>query len=327
MKAIILAAGFGLRLRPLTNFLPKSMVPISNRPLLEYIIRYLKQAEIEDIVINLHHLPNVIIDYFKDGRSFGVKINYSFEKEILGTAGGIKAVEALLKDDLFFVINSDIAFELNFDDVIKFHKKNNALVTMVLRKDKNVEKYGPIEIDKSCRVRRFLGFSNQKTVLTQKKRMFTGISLYNPNVLKEFPDKGFCDIAKEIYPEFIKKNLPLYGFVTEKYWLDIGNPKNYLHLQKDMLSGKVFKNMGDTKQALTKRRYNGVKLIPPVIIGENVVLHKDSIIGPFASIGRNCTIKRGCTLKNSILWDNTIMMENSKIENSIVYNKENIFLV
>ncbi len=327
MKAMILAAGFGLRLRPLTNFLPKSMIPISNKPLLEYIIRCLKQAKIEDIVINLHHLPKIITDYFKDGESFGVKIQYSLEKEILGTGGGIKAVEPFLKDDLFFVINSDIAFELNFKDVVNFHKKNNALITMVLREDKNAEKHGLIEIDKSCRVRRFLNHNLRKTPLVPKKTMFTGIALFDPRALKEFPDKGFCDIAKEIYPKFLKKDLPLFGYVTKKYWLDIGRPKNYLHLQKDILLGKVFKKIGDNKPSLNRIRYNGAKIIPPLIIGENLVLKKNSIIGPFTSIGRNCTIKEGCTLKNSILWDNTTLTENSKIENSIVYDKKNVLPV
>lgn len=325
---MILAAGLGLRLRPLTEFLPKSMVPFSNIPFLEYIIRYLKQAGIKDIVINLHHLPKIVTDYFKNGSSFGVKINYSIEKEILGTAGGIKAAEQYLKDDLFFVINSDIAFDLNFEDVVQFHKKNNALITMVLREDKNVEKYGIIEIDPSFQIKRFLDFKKPTQTITFKKTMFTGIALFNPDVLKEFPGKGYCDISEEIYPKLIKKDLPFFGYVTDKYWLDIGSPQNYLYLQKDILSEKVFKEIRCGRQALNfKNQFNGVNIIPPVMIGENVAINKGSIIGPYTSIGNNCVIHKRCTLKNSILWDNIIIAENSNIDNSVVFDQRSIIRV
>ena len=328
MKAMILAAGFGLRLLPLTNYIPKSMLPISNIPLLAYLIRYLKKAKIEEIVINLHHLPNKIIDYCKDGSPLGIKITYSLEKDILGTAGGIKAAAPLLMDDPFFVINSDIAFELDFSDVIKFHKKNNALITMVLREDQQVEKYGIIEIDKSYRVRNFLNSEIPKKGLKLKKTMFTGISLFDPKVLKEFPDKGFCDIAKEIYPKLLKKNYPIFGFLTKNYWMDMGTPKNYIHLQKDILSERVFKKiMNDRQNVNLSNRFENVNIVPPVIIGENVELNKNTSIGPYATIGRNCIINKDCSLKNSIIWDNIIIPEYSKIENSIAYGEKNILKV
>jgi len=325
MKAMILAAGFGRRLHPLTDLLPKPMMPLSNKPLLEYIIRYIKQAGIEDVVVNLHHLSNIIKDFLREGIPLGIKINYTVEKEILGTAGGIKAAEPFLKDDLFFVINSDIAFELDFNDVVQFHKKNNAMITMVLKEDRHVEKYGVIEIDPSYRVRRFLDFGNTSQPGQLKKTLFTGMALFDPCVLKEFPDKGYCDITKEIYPKLIKKDLPLFGYITEKYWMDIGNPQNYLYLQKEIFLRKVFQNIGRNKQELNlQSRFRGVKIIPPVAIGENVVIAKDSIIGPYQSIGNNCIIHKGCILNNSILWNNIIITENSKIENSIIYNQKSI---
>lgn len=320
---MILAAGLGLRLRPLTKLLPKSMMPISNKPLLEYIIRYLKLSGINDIIINLHYLPKIIKSLFKDGNSLGIRINYSIEKEILGTAGGIKAAELFLKDSPFFVINSDIAFELDFDDVLQFHKKNNALITMVLRKDKNVKKYGVIEIDPSCKIRTFLDYSNSPGHDTYLKTMFTGIALFDPDALKEFPNKGYCDISKDIYPNLLKKGLPLFGYVTDKYWMDIGTPKSYLSLQKDIFSGKVFEKSGCYKEKINlQNRFNGVTIIPPVTIGENVLIDTGSVVGPYASIGNNCNIQKGCTLNNSILWDNITIKENSKIEKSIVYDNK-----
>lgn len=325
---MILAAGLGLRLRPLTYTLPKSMAPLSNKPLLEYIIKYIVQAGIKDIVINLHHLPKTIMNYFGNGASFGARINYSFEKEILGTAGGIKKIEPLLMDDLFFVINSDIAFKLNFRDVVQVHKKNNALITMVLRVDNDTDKYGSIEVDKTNKVRRFLNFPEFPQKLKLKRTMFTGISLFDPAVLKEFPEKGYCDISKEIYPKLLKKELPVFGYVTDEYWKDIGSPKQYLFLQKDIFSGKVFqKIVFDRQEFNSQNKFDRVKIIPPVAIGEKVIIHKNSTIGPNTSIGKNCIINEGCVLKNSILWDNIAMAKNSKINNSIVYDKESILTV
>ncbi|MEE9165048.1 MAG: NDP-sugar synthase [Nitrospinota bacterium] len=328
MKAMILAAGLGRRLRPLTDLLSKSMVPISNKPFLEYLIGYLEQAGFEELVINLHHHPNIIKDYFKDGSAFGVRINYSMEKEILGTAGGIKAAEPFLKDDLFFVINSDIAFKLDFADVIQFHKKNNALVTMIVREDKDVEKYGVIGIDSSCRVRRFLDLCDKLRTGTLKKTMFTGVALFDPSVLKEFPDKGYCDISKDIYPKLLTDDLPFFGYVTDKYWVDMGNPQKYLFLQKEIFSKKVFQNtVRDEQETNLQNRFSGARIVPPVSFGENVEIGKGSIIGPYASIGNNCIIHNGCTLNNSILWDNIIITENSKIENSIVCNQRSMIRV
>jgi NDP-sugar pyrophosphorylase family protein len=325
MKAMILAAGLGLRLRPLTDSIPKPMVPISNKPLLEYLIDYLKQAGFEELVINLHHRSNIVKDYFKDGSAFGVRINYSIEKEILGTAGGIKAAEPFLKDDLFFVINSDIAFELDFADVIQFHKKNNASITMIAREDKDVEKYGVIGIDSSFRVRRFLDFCDIPQTGTLKKTMFAGIALFDPSVLKEFPDKGYCDISKEIYPKLLTDDLPLFGYVTNKYWVEMGNPQKYFFLQKEIFSKKIFQNtVRDVQDTNLQTRFSGSRIVPPVSIGENVEIGKDSIIGPYVSIGNNCIIHNGCILKNSILWDNIAITENSKIEKSIVCNQRSI---
>lgn len=327
MKAMILAAGFGLRLRPLTEFLPKSMTPLSNKPFLEHTINTLKREGIKEFVINLHHLPEKITDYFKDGSGFGVKINYSIEKEILGTAGGIKAAESWLENDLFFVVNSDIAFELDFKEVALFHKKNSALITMVLREEREVEKYGAIEIDSSGRVRRFLGHGKTPHSEELKKTMFTGIALYDPAVLKEFPDNGYCDISKEIYPKLMEKDFPVYGYVTDKYWADMGNPKNYLNLQKDVLAGKVFQGADCSQQEQSPGdRFSGVKIIPPVRIGENVTIEEGSVIGPYLSIGDNSVIQKGSKLNNSILWNNITIAENSTIENSIVYDNKRILV-
>ncbi len=325
---MILAAGLGLRLRPLTDLIPKSMVPISNKPLLEYLIAYLKEAGFKELVINLHHHPNIIKGYFEDGNAFGVKINYSMEKEILGTAGGIKAAEPFLKDDLFFVVNSDLAFELDFADVIQFHKKNNALVTMVVREDKDVEKHGVIGIDSSCRVRRFLDFCDKRQTETLKKTMFTGIALFDPAVFKEFPDRGYCDISKDLYPKLLIDDLPLFGYVTDKYWLDMGNPQKYFFLQKEIFLKKVFQNaVRDEQETNLQNKYSGVRIIPPVSIGENVEIGEDSVVGPYASIGNNCMIQNGCILNNSIMWDNITIVKSSKIENSLVCNQRSILRV
>ena len=227
MKAMILAAGYGERMRPLTNSIPKPLLPINGKPILYYTLQLLKKNRISEVVINLHHMPDMIMGAFGDGSSFEMKIHYSCEKEILGTAGGIKAAEGFLKDETFLVINSDILVDIDINKVLEFHKQKRAVVTMVLRQDTAVDRYGAIEIDSDGRIRRFLGKPEYKRSLLLKKMMFTGIHIVEPEIFDEIPSKKYCGITEEIYPKLINKNTPIYGYEFNGYWIDIGTPERY----------------------------------------------------------------------------------------------------
>ncbi|MBI5747968.1 MAG: nucleotidyltransferase family protein [Nitrospinae bacterium] len=238
MKAIVLAAGYGERMRPLTNSIPKPLLPINGKPILHYTLQLLKKNGIFEIVINLHHLPDMIMEAFGDGSSFGMKIHYSYEKEILGTAGGIKAAERFLKDGTFLVINSDIIADIDIKKVLKFHKKKKTFVTMVLRHDPDVDRYGAIEIDSDGRIRRFLGKPEYNGISPLKKLMFTGIHIFEPEIFDEMPSKRYCGITEETYPKLINKNTPIYGYEFNGYWIDIGTPERYENAKREVT--KIF---------------------------------------------------------------------------------------
>ena len=164
MKAMVLAAGFGKRLQPLTRVLPKPMFPVLGRPLLSHTFDILESANISDVAINVHHLPNSIINYFKNTPHPGLNLHFSEEERILGTAGGIKKMENFLEDGPFVLINSDIITDIKLDKVIDFHKKNNSKLTLVVRQDISPEQYDSIEISEDGRIVHFIGASSMETV-------------------------------------------------------------------------------------------------------------------------------------------------------------------
>ncbi|MGK0179861.1 MAG: NDP-sugar pyrophosphorylase family protein, partial [Nitrospinales bacterium] len=238
MKALILAAGFGTRLKPLTNELPKPLFPVLNRPILEHTLHFLSSQGITEIAINLHHRPEKIIDYFGDGKGFGVNLHYSKEEKILGTAGGIKKLQSFLQDDTFLVINSDVFADINLNDALKFHQEKNSKLTLVVRQDANIEKYKSIQRVEEGRIVHFLGkgIKNSEPV-TQV--MFTGIQIMEPDIFSRIPDDKFCGTTEDIFPGMIQDELLIYGFLHDGYWIDMGTRETYIQAQADALDGKL----------------------------------------------------------------------------------------
>ncbi|MEK6590226.1 MAG: nucleotidyltransferase family protein [Nitrospinota bacterium] len=257
IKAMVLAAGYGNRMKPITDRLPKPLLPLHDKPVLHYLLKLLKKNGIDEVVINIHHLHTMITNTFGDGSSYGMKIYYSYEKEILGTAGGIKAAERFLSDGTFLVMNSDIIVDIDIQKVLEFHRKKGAFTTMVLREDQDADRYGAIEIDPEGRVRKFLGITSplspplsppseggEGEVLKKdvggllpplqaepakplKKMMFTGIHIFETDIFDEIPSGRYCGITEEIYPKLMNKNALIYGYEFNGYWIDIGTPEMY----------------------------------------------------------------------------------------------------
>ncbi len=319
MKAMILAAGYGDRLRPLTNHRPKVMIPIVNIPILENTITFLAKNNIREVMINTHYLSDSITKYFGDGSDRGMRISYSYENEILGTAGGIKMAEDFFKDETFLVINGDILIDLDLKEVIRFHQLKRSFITMVLREDEKADEYGPISINQEGKICRFLGkpagLSNDNLI----KTMFTGVHIMEPGILNEIPQGRYCGITDEVYPHLLKKGLPIYGYITSDYWKDIGTHHRYIEAHKDILNGKF--DMHVKLKRPGKRdteKIRATKIIPPVIIGDNPSIGEGVAIGPYTVIGRNCILKKGTTIEESILWDDISIGHNVKISNSII---------
>jgi NDP-sugar pyrophosphorylase family protein len=235
MKAMILAAGLGTRLRPLTNHLPKPLLPVANRPLIHYNLLLLKRYGITDVVINLHYYADKLRGALGDGSELGMRITYSEEPEILGTGGGLKKVSNFFSNRSFILINGDILVDVNLDKVVEYHHRKKALATMVLREDPEVERWGTIEMDSQGRIRRILEKGNwvgEKLV----RYMFTGIHVLEPQIFNYLPDSGFSTII-DAYTEMVKKDERVFGYVMTGYWMDLGTPERYQKAHQEMVKG------------------------------------------------------------------------------------------
>jgi len=311
MKAMILAAGFGTRLKPLTNELPKPLFPVLNRPILEHALNFLSTHGIKEIAINLHHKSEKIIDYFGDGKDFGVNLHFSKEEKILGTAGGIKKLQSFFKNETFLVINSDILADLNLNNVLKFHKEKNSKLTLVVRQDPNAEKYDSIQRIDEGRIVHFLGRSIKNSEpITQV--MFTGIQIMEPEIFSRIPENKFCGTVEDVFPGMIEDKLPVYSFLHKGYWIDMGTRETYIQAQMDALDEKIPLKISASKNP------EGPLIVPPVHIGKGCEISQEAQVGPYTVLGDGCHIRSGAVVKNSILWADVTVDRGLTVQNSIL---------
>ena len=318
-----MAGGKGTRLRPLTCDIPKPMVPILNKPVMEYSINLLKNYNITDIAVTMAYLPNVITDYFGNGENFGVNLQYFIEDTPLGTGGSVKNAEEFL-GDTFLVISGDALTDLDIEKAIQFHKSKKSQVTIVLKKENVPLEYGVVITDEEGRIIRFLEKPNWGEVFSDTVN--TGIYILEPSVLRHFKKGENFDFSKDLFPKLLEEKAPMYGYIMDEYWNDIGDLNSYMETQFHILDKKVNFNI----QA--KEIQDGVWIEDGVILGQNikfvapVYIGKDSIIKDNASlhgysiIGRNCEIGEETTLKKSILWKNTKVGKNSHCRGSVICN-------
>ena len=231
MNAMILAAGRGERLQPLTDRLPKPLIPVAGKPLLHYTLSYLKNCGVKEVVINLHHLAEQIQSFVGDGRAWGLRIHYSHETHLLGTGGGIQKASPYLLQGPFVVMNGDILLELDLNDVLRFHQSNNAQVTMVLRRDPEVDRFGAIEIDGYNRVRQFLGKLPVPDA-PRKKLMFTGVHIMEPEVFSCMPSQSAAFSIVDVYLDMLRAGQNILGYETRGFWTDLGTRARYDAFQK-----------------------------------------------------------------------------------------------
>ncbi len=318
MKAMVLAAGFGTRLQPLTLVLPKPMFPVLGRPLLSHTFDILESANITDVAVNVHHLPDFIINYFEKQKLHDLNLHFSREEKILGTAGGIKKMEGFLEGGPFILINSDIITDIKLDKVIDFHKKNNSKLTLVVRQDISPEQYDSIEICKDGRIVHFVGASSINIPGNTTRVMFTGIQIIEPEIFKRIPEGQFCGTTESIFPQMIKDEVPVYGYLHNGYWKDMGNRENYLQVNSDALDERV------SLKGVSPNELNNPLIIPPVLVDRNCQVAENSQIGPYTVIGPNCNIKSGAIIENSILWEGVTIGAGSNIKGSVIAQNRTI---
>ncbi|MDF2985252.1 MAG: Nucleoside-diphosphate-sugar pyrophosphorylase family protein [Eubacterium sp.] len=324
MKAVIMAGGEGSRLRPLTCNRPKPMVPIANKPVMEHIIELLKKYGIKDIAVTLQYMPEIIKDYFGDGSDFGVNLNYYTEDTPLGTAGSVKNAEEFL-DEPFIVISGDALTDINLEMALAFHRKRQAVATLVLKRVESPIEYGVVVTDQTGKITRFLEKPSWGEVFSDTVN--TGIYVLNPEILNYIKPMQMFDFSKDVFPALLKENRPMFGFVSEDYWCDIGDLDAYVSVHNDILDKKV-----DIKVDAEEIR-QGVwvgegaviskeaSIKPPVFIGKNSIIRAGSSIGSYTVVGANNHIFEGSSVKRSVLWKGCVLKSHTQIRGSVLCNK------
>ncbi|CCH67306.1 Mannose-1-phosphate guanylyltransferase [Richelia intracellularis HH01] len=322
MKAMILAAGKGTRVRPITYTIPKPMIPILQKPVMEFLLEVLRQHGFDQIMVNVSHLAEEIESYFRDGQRFGVQIAYSFEGRIvdgnlvgeaIGSAGGMRKIQDFSPffDDTFVVICGDALIDLDLTTAVKWHRAKDSIATIITKpvpKEK-VSSYGVVVTDDDGRVKAFQEKPKVEEALSTN--INTGIYIFEPEVLNYIPSGVEYDIGRDLFPKLVKIGASFYALPMEFEWVDIGKVPDYWRAIRGVLSGSI-KNVQIPGQEVLPGIYTGlnvdinwdrVDIIGPVYIGGMTRIEDGAkIIGP-AMIGPNCWICSDTTVENSVIFE------------------------
>ncbi|MCL2485713.1 MAG: NDP-sugar synthase [Endomicrobia bacterium] len=312
MKAFVLAAGAGTRLRPLTSDIPKPMVPIVGKPALQHTLENLKKYGFKDVCVNLYHCPGVIVDYFKDNDT-GLNIKYSLEEKLLGTAGAIKKQENFF-DETFVVMSGDGLTDINLKKALEFHKKKKSIATIVLKEIDARFEYGITLTDKNGKIKSFVEKPRWKDIFADTVN--TGIYIFEPEIFKYIPKDKFFDFSMDLFPLFLKNKKNIYGYVMKEYWTDIGNILEYKKGVFDALDGNV--NVNISSSADKKLFGKNVKINSPCFIGKNVRIGNNVVIHPYSVITENCEIGDNAVIEKTIIWSGSKIGKNVRLSNTIV---------
>lgn len=301
IKAMVLAAGLGTRLRPLTELISKPMAPIVNKPVMEHIIELLVEHNFKDIICNLHWYPEAIKNYFGDGSKWGVNITYSYEEELLGTAGGVKNVEEFFEGNTLLVLSGDALTDIDLKDLVRFHKKRRGIATLVLTRVEDSSQFGVALMDENKRI---YGFQEKPLSGQAKSNLAnSGIYVFEYEIFKYMPKGVFLDFARDLFPELLKRDIPYFGYEHNRYWNDVGSLEEYQQGNFDALEGKV------------RVKIPGKKINDGLWMGKNCKIHENVLIIPPVCIGNNCVIKKGAKLFGPIILGDNIVVD----ERAVLY--------
>jgi mannose-1-phosphate guanylyltransferase/phosphomannomutase len=317
-----MAGGSGTRLRPLTCDLPKPMVPVLNRPIAEHIVNLLKRHNITEIVATLHYLPDVMRDYFQDGSEFGVQMTYAVEEEQpLGTAGCVKNIEELL-DGTFLVISGDSITDFDLSDAIRYHKEKGSKATLVLTRVPNPVEFGLVITDDQGRICRFLEKPSTGEVFSDTVN--TGTYILEPEVFQYMPANQEFDFSKELFPLLLEKGEPIYGYIADGYWCDVGHLEAYREAQYDALKNQVQIEVAYQQQqpgiwvGPNTTIADDAKIEAPVIIGENSRIGSGVHVRSGTVIGDNVTVGSYADLNRPIIWNGSIIGDEAHLEACVI---------
>jgi mannose-1-phosphate guanylyltransferase/phosphomannomutase len=305
MNAVIMAGGFGTRLRPLTVHIPKPMVPMMNKPMMHHIVTLLRQHGFTNIVATLFYQPESIRNYFGNGNAFDVRMTYVAADADYGTAGSVRNAAEHLKER-FLVISGDVLTDVNLTKALQFHVERKARVTIVLTRTKNPLEYGVVVTGEHGKIVRFLEKPSWGEVFSDT--INTGIYIIEPDVLDFIPFRQEFDFSKNLFPMLLESKAGLFGYVADGYWRDVGNLDEYQQAHFDGLAGEVQLAIDGSKRG-------------PVYVGEGAVVNTDekNLVGKVL-VGKNTRIDNGARLINSVIGDHCIVEAGAVIRNCVIWD-------
>jgi NDP-sugar pyrophosphorylase family protein/lipopolysaccharide/colanic/teichoic acid biosynthesis glycosyltransferase len=322
MMAMILAAGVGSRLSPLTLFMPKPMVPVCNKPVMEHIIDLLAQHQVKTVVANLHYLPDQIERHFGNGQRWGVNLTYSLERSLLGTAGAVKRVADIF-DETFLVLMGDAISDLDLTAMLAFHRGSQSKVTIALHEVADPSRFGVAQVDGHGRIQRFQEKPEPGTQVSNLASM--GFYILEPDILDLIPAGTVYDFGRELFPLLLDKGVPFYGYRSNCYWSDVGSFGEYRAAQGAMLNGrlrtallpgrKVAPGLWQGRNVVIHPK---ARITAPALIGDNCQVGADAEIGPNAVLGNNVIVAEGATVSGSVVLDGTYVGRLVNVQDAVV---------
>lgn len=305
MKAIIMAGGRGSRLHGLTMQYPKPMLPFLNKPVLAHILNLLKYHRITEVVITVQYLAEQIWTYFGDGHNLGMIIHYAVEETPLGTAGSVKNAQPYLDNEPFLVISGDIITDIDLTRAWQFHQAKEALFTLVLKDMVNPRGYGTVIIDCEGRLQNYREKPDCQPGISCT--INTGIYILEPEVLNMMQPNQAYDFSYDIFPQLVCHNAPIFGYLADGYWCDMGSIQGYMAATADALMGKV------------KHIDRGVHIGGNIWVGRDVEIAPDAVLRGPICLGDKVRIHPGATIHGpSVVGDQTIIGPRAFIEQSII---------
>jgi mannose-1-phosphate guanylyltransferase/phosphomannomutase len=302
-----MAGGEGTRLRPMTANQPKPMLPVANRPIMEHVLRLLRRHGFDETIVTVQFLAALVRNYFGDGEEFGMSLQYATEEMPLGTAGSVRNAEDALRDEPFLVISGDALTDMDLTALVNFHKEKGALVTVGLARMPDPLEFGIVITQEDGRIQRFLEKPTWGQVFSDTVN--TGLYVMEPEVLAEVPPGEVVDWSGDVFPKLMERGAPLFGYVSEGYWEDVGTHESYLKAQADVLARRVQADI------------DGFEVSPGVWVAEGAEVDPEAVLTGPLCIGDYAKIEAGAELREyTVIGSNVVVKEGAFIHRAVVHN-------
>jgi len=310
LKALVLAGGFGTRLRPLSCTRPKMLFPVANQALLDWTLRNLSEGDVDTVILAVNYMAEALVRYLGPTK-FDLGIIYSREERPLGTGGPIKKAADLLQDgDSFLVLNGDVISDIDYRRLVAFHRRKGGLATIVLFQVPDPSRYGAVDLDGEGHILRFM--EKPEPGEAPSNLVNAGIYVMDQRVLNYIPEGRPVSTEKEVFPVLAREGL-LYGYEARGLWVDIGVPEDYLRANSLLLSKLDGVQVGEGSNV-----DGSAKILPPSSIGSNVEVGADSVIGPNTSVSNHVHIGCGCRIENSIVFPGATIGDYTSVRNAVI---------